>query len=484
MSRQLPIRGGTREPTPTNLASLPMQIIQKIISQLRQEDRKQLRLVSRRLRETVDENITKITIHEWELDDAEVSAAPAVHLINNWKRWPALKSLMAESDFDGINIDPLSSAWPCLEELDLVGCRLGPAGGAVLARGVENWPNLRKLGLRSNIGIDPIIIALSRVVLPLLEDFTIDRNPLGVNGSAALAVAASNWPLLRGLTIDQANLGDDGLYEMLNSEFSYLDELDLANNGLTPEACKVLVRKAQNLPSLTLLNLSLNALGSAGLQELSKGNFLNLEELFLCVDSIGFDRVGLQALNIAVTKWPKLSTLGLNNSLADEEALNGLFESPLPGLKWLTLANNDISVVGAAALASAVHRNCFPSLRGLSLNYVALDETAIRALFHNPWSTLEYLNLSGEDFGDIEAQALAECAEHLPALRTLELNNFNIGLRGIQLLSRGNWASGLQIDICDFESNFFTIGPITFDGDICETSIKFDRFLDPRQAFS
>jgi Ran GTPase-activating protein (RanGAP) involved in mRNA processing and transport len=119
-----------------------------------------------------------------------------------------------------------------LRQLSLFSNKIGPAGAAALAR--ARWSELREL------------------------DF--GGNPLGGAGGKALAEGAGLAPVAV-LQLSHCRLGNAGLADLLGSpHLRQVERIDLASNSVRRPGLEALVRAAEQLPRLMVLDLSGNNL--------------------------------------------------------------------------------------------------------------------------------------------------------------------------------------------------------------------------------
>jgi uncharacterized protein (TIGR02996 family) len=219
-----------------------------------------------------------------------------------------------------------------VESLDLTANGLDAEGVGTLAAG--EWEGLRRLVL--------------------------DGNPVGPQGSAALARSAS-LASLASLHLRTAGLGDDGLAAL--TALPGLRELNVSYNGIHSGG---VLRLSERWPAgLEVLDLSWNPCRDAGV-------------ITLC-----------QSAGLASLKALDLSYCELGHGAAEFIA-----HCPrLKNLETLNLATNRITDVGLVALAGSPHLG---GLRSLHLGNSGVTDKGAEALFDSPLlSRLEVLMLNG-----------------------------------------------------------------------------------------
>ena len=127
------------------------------------------------------------------------------------------------------------AAFPCMEELWLYTCGLGPAAAHSLARSFAHWPGLKTLSLSFNALGPEGVAALLAAPLPALEELWLGENGIGEQGAAAIAAASPRLPKLRDLSLYYNSLGDSGARTLAQAHFPQLERLDLRGNKMRAE---------------------------------------------------------------------------------------------------------------------------------------------------------------------------------------------------------------------------------------------------------
>ncbi|XP_032172823.1 tonsoku-like protein isoform X1 [Mustela erminea] len=226
-----------------------------------------------------------------------------------------------------------------------------------------------------------------------------------------------------------------------------LRELHLAGNRLGDGCAAELLAALGTMPSLMLLDLSSNHLGSEGLRQLAAGlqgqtTLQNLQELDLSMNPLG-DGCGW-ALASILQGCPSLSTLHLQACgfgpsffLSHQAALGSAFQDA-KHLKTLSLSYN---MLGPDALAHALQNLPAHTLQRLELSSVAagksdsgLVEPVVRYLAKEG-CTLAHLSLSANHLGNKAVRDLSRCLPCCPSLVSLDLSaNPDVSCVGLEEL--------------------------------------------------
>ncbi len=159
---------------------------------------------------------------------------------------------------------------------------------------------------------------------------------------------------------------------------------------------------------------------SISMEELRVAETLKADRRELGVD-------GAQGLSylLAGCAMPRLEVLTLScNSLGEvgvatvADALN-----PSIPLRQLDLSSNSVRELGVAAIARAMERGALPHLAKLALKNNDINDEGAAALAAAPHDALEWLNLSGNQIGEMGAIALAASLTGFKRLRRLSLDH-------------------------------------------------------------
>jgi uncharacterized protein (TIGR02996 family) len=295
---------------------------------------------------------------------------------------------------------------PWLETLRLRGVR---GAGVLRSLMLRGWflpftaLDLRQEALTDHV-IHPWLAADNLSGLESLRQLDLSYNRLGPFAIDAIIRAADHLPALRVLEIaGNRTIGDSALRRLVSSQLSSrLSSLDLSSTGITPEGFEHLANAV--FPSLETLDLSQNSLGRAGIASL------------IC--AVGLRHV--RHLNLQATIYEE-----------DTYAELGDWPEDWP-LERLDLSSNDMSEQGAIQLGAS------PLLRTLRLLYLTgrgIRASGLEQLLKGlPMPRLEQLALRRCQIGDDGAKLLANC-EALAHLRELDLDTAGLGPEGVAAMS-------------------------------------------------
>jgi uncharacterized protein (TIGR02996 family) len=255
---------------------------------------------------------------------------------------PALRSLRCTGLLDGgaLMTDVVAAPfWPRLEELELTHLALTSPSLRSLVEG-QPGTQLCKLDLsQCHIGVSgAILLAWTR--WPALETLLLRRNPLDDEGAGHLA--PGDFHALRTLDVAGCNLGPSGAEKLAAAPWlAGLRYLDLGWNGIGPAGLRLILRR--NWPNLRGLNLDENQLGDVGVRVLTGPESLapNLVGLHLRGNRI------TDAGAAWLADWPLLGqmrVLDLQVNRIGDAGGRALLESQYTqSLQWLALGINDLS---------------------------------------------------------------------------------------------------------------------------------------------
>lgn len=257
-----------------------------------------------------------------------------------------------------------------------------------------------------------------------LTEFHLEESNLSDESLKEIAIALSTHTRLEELHLDNI----DSVYGLamkglLTSRASTLKVIDFSFNNMNDEGMELLVAGMMHCCDLSQLSLSYNYntdfISAEGWRSLSKSKWLQsdscrLEELSLCY--IRIDDNGAIALAQGLTRLQTLKRLDLYHNSFGDEGLRALAKAMTNcgNLTWLNLSS--IKAAGLRALAT---------------------------FFQSKRCVLKSLAISGIDFGDEEAAALAG---GLLGNTSLTLLGFSL-MRGGSLTATG-W-SALSRLVCD-----------------------------------
>lgn len=207
-----------------------------------------------------------------------------------------------------------------MEFLDISGNGLGrPVGSCTCGNALKQFlgnlvnvtPALKSLCLDDN-ELETIYPLVSNKQWTCFQSLSLRDNPLGVKGARELAAAvkAGNLTRLSELRLAGCRLNDVGLTELLETQFSTLEILDLEQNGLTPYGGYKLVRVGAEkaiFPQLRSLQLGRNKLGDEAALFIASGKWCNIQR----TEIRNFKDVMLQGLVVGCSAFAVLAALEL-----------------------------------------------------------------------------------------------------------------------------------------------------------------------------
>jgi Leucine-rich repeat (LRR) protein len=292
--------------------------------------------------------------------------------------------------------------------------------------------------------------------LDSIEHLTSDQRQLGTSGARALSRAS--WRSLRGMALENANLGAPAGKELAKASFPELRTLNLSRNPLTDKGLAPLLasmpwprlevwslagcrlgddsaRKmaATNLP-LSWLDLSYNKLSTTGVQAVVASQTLtDLVEVRFGGAMLTGQDAGVLLDRIAL---PRLERLSLDGCKLWAKEITSLREGAVCStLRSLCLGRNPLGADGIAALADWKQ---LETLESLDLFSCKVDSKACEALAASPnLGRLRRLDLDGNPITQRGAEALAS-STMLNGLEELTLRSCHVPLDGLRgLLAPG-----------------------------------------------
>lgn len=322
-----------------------------------------------------------------------------------------------------------SSGFESLEELDLSANRIGAAGALDLASS-PFMRRLHRLRLADNdlgdAGLATLLSAPNSAGLraldvsqndlshagagllsgghPQLEELDLSRNPLGNEGAVALGEALARMRV-RSLRVNQCGFRGEHLALLLKGAAGRLRVLEASGNHLGETGAAALVRLPQ-ATCLVELNLADDELGPGGASAL-----------------------------VSAAKLASLVALNLDSNAIGDEGASALVRSSagLPALERLSMADNDIGVDGALALACST---LAARLNVLDLAHNRLGDSGAEAVAFQSWPGLRELRLADNGVGFAGVASLLG-DRGLSGLLGLDVtHNAQVGLLDLHSLSR------------------------------------------------
>ncbi|XP_067306386.1 ribonuclease inhibitor-like [Pseudorasbora parva] len=336
-----------------------------------------------------------------------------------------------------------------LETLKLVSCDITDNCCVTLGSALRSNPShLRNLDLSGNklgyLGIkllsDELGSSYSKLETLKLNDCDLTDEDC-VSLASALILKPSN---LREMDLSENKLGDSGVKLLSAGPESHLSKLTtfkLVNCGITCDGCAALASALRT--QLRELDLTGNKVEDSGVNMLAdelQNHYCQLEKLMLV--SCGFTDEGCAALASALrSNSSKLREMDLSkNKLSDlgMKLLSAGLENAHCKLEVLRLNDCEVSDEGCFALASALTSNS-SHLRELDLSDNKLGDFGVKMLcdgLEDPRCKLEILKLKHCGFTDAGCAALASVlGSGHSYLKYVDLSGNELGDLGVQLLS-------------------------------------------------
>ena len=278
--------------------------------------------------------------------------------------------------------------WERLEVLELACTQLD--AGSIEQLQTAKWPKLRYLNVAGNMLSAQAVKQLSRGHWPHLDVLNMGRTRHRVK-PAVQFLSNTQWPALRSLQLPDVGLKVEALVKLAQLDWPKLQHLDLSQNSLKHDA--ILQLSTCRLPQVTSLDLSANVLDAAAITSLCTAKLPLLENL-----ELRFCELSLQAVpELLKGHWPSLDSLNLARNK---------FWCPVP------VVLGDPWPLETAPMTTPWH-----DLKKLNLSSTGLTSVST-AVLHS-WSTLEELNLNGNELSDECALNIVNAG--LPVLKKLSL---------------------------------------------------------------
>lgn len=249
---------------------------------------------------------------------------------------------------------------------------------------------------------------------------------------------ANNDPGLTELDIYDDDFGDAGaklLAATLPSN-RMLTKLVLSDCGITHEGMAAIASSLCHESSIALLNVSSNDIGDHGAKSMSASLLKGWAPRELNVDYSGITHVGVEFI------------------------ANGVRHNT--SIEVLSLQGNDCGDRGATTIAETFPNN--RTLKVLDLEFCSITHEGVEAIADNLCnSSIEYLYLSGNDFGDEGAIALGNILKTRGGqcrLKNLYLRQSEVGNIGVAALSSALKTTGQELKKLDLEENLISDGGV------------------------
>ena len=427
-------------------------------------------------------NFNTIDLSSKGLLDSDVSSLTATLLL--LKNLGELRQFYLQGNSISYNgMTPLSSVLKkCsnLLVLNLSSNNIGGEGALILAGALAHCTKLLKLDVSSNNLGSNGAKAIARVLTgcPKMLELNISFNSIGCDGTEAIAQALRHCPALYELDISSNSLGVIGakyLADVIQC-CRFFWSLYANSNDIGDEGAIVLAEGLKRCCKLQVLKINSNDIGSEGacailedcrfidtldigfnnieLELIESRSYLcsRLRELNLCCNIFGNGNVcflrsfqNLTLLNIANIQLNSLGAQSLargisgslnirefhvrENSIGDDgaKAITGIL-SKCDSLEVLDVAHNNITAVGASALARAL-RSKKVSVLDFSKNAIGSKGASDLSASLNS-ATIRRLKFDSCVVGDEGAICLAQCLKHCSNLVELNISRNSIESSG------------------------------------------------------
>jgi Ran GTPase-activating protein (RanGAP) involved in mRNA processing and transport len=287
---------------------------------------------------------------------------------------------------------------------------------------------LQQVGTRT-VGLHVVIRELGRNTT--VTNLFIRYSELSRENNQQLKSMLRQNTALESLDLAADFIGSAGLAEIAPVLYhnTSIKALDLTNNSLhdseSSNALRELIRRNKTITSLCI---ALNAFGrnTAAVRSIAEGVRSNTTLQQLDLSRCGLDDQGILLLADAlVTRNATLLELDLCNNQITSLGVRALVDDNMEALKTLTkpsLSSNRIRSEGATILADALGRNDMSNLKRLDLNGCGIDADGVIAMVSTleQNTSLQILNLRGNDFGERGYMALAESLPNIKGLQQID----------------------------------------------------------------
>ena len=264
------------------------------------------------------------------------------------------------------------------------------------------------------------IASMLQTITPgTLRKLNLSHTAMSVDVAATFGAAHEGLSALLVLRLRGCSLGDGGvgliceaLHHPSSAASSPLTELALASNGLTPAAATHLADAVRELPSLVMLDLSYNELGSLGCVAIGEAISERrvLQSLSLSATGLHDEAVAQLAGLLSLTP---LVELDLDGNAASDYAMSALLEmaSRTQTLTTLRLSANAIGEIGARALAQHLSTRPGGPLRSIALanNPIGLKGGEALRICMRVCRSVTDLSLTGAGVAAEQLKDIDEC---------------------------------------------------------------------------
>eukprot|EP01012_Entosiphon_sulcatum_P011561 TRINITY_DN17063_c0_g1_i1.p1 TRINITY_DN17063_c0_g1~~TRINITY_DN17063_c0_g1_i1.p1 ORF type:complete len:636 (+),score=78.51 TRINITY_DN17063_c0_g1_i1:1777-3684(+) len=291
---------------------------------------------------------------------------------------------------------------------------IGAAGAGFLADGLRYNTTLQRLDVSNNTLKSRGVSELVKCGLGKLLVLDLRGNKMGSEGAAALSRALATTTSLRELRVDGNKLGDEGARQIAEAVRvnGSLEVLHAKQNGIAHNGGHALLSALCEHTSLRSLDVGQNRVFSAAVEVSRLLDTANqLRNLSLAANFVGIEHIAIIAEHI-----PSAKTLACVN-----------------------VSGNMLRAAGGSLLLESLLQSS--ALRHLAMKDCEMhfDERLATLLLQllKSCTTLESLEIAGNDLGEAVTVSLAQTLEALPnprSLRALDLSRCNVGPRAVTLL--------------------------------------------------
>lgn len=254
----------------------------------------------------------------------------------------------------------------------------------------------------------------------VLTDLSLWDNNIGDEGITAISQALKDNKKTNLATLNVAynNISFDGTAALASTliDSVVLTTLNLSNNRIDEEGGNLIANALKGNKVLTSLDIGNNFLRRGAIDianALEENN--TLTELSLSRNYI--DRDGGKELGKALITNKTLTDLNLSKNEIRDSGMTSLADALIENdtLKSLSLSFNTINLTDAESFASALLKNNTLTSLEFSKCFMRVDAAhrIIDALVDKETSTLQYLNISGNEFNSIVAEDIKEVVERI-----------------------------------------------------------------------
>ena len=266
---------------------------------------------------------------------------------------------------------------------------------------------------------------------------------LGPNSGRILAEILRKAKTLAYIKLGRNNLGYEGVNNLLKGIIysSSIVHIDLSNNGLTPEACSLVLRILRCHNSIASLNLSSevalnrNKIGKIGAGEVEL--YLKHNLVIGVLNFYGtFLKDAAQEISTGLKACKSLVSLNIGGNMFEPLDMKILVEAVLvSNLKILNLADNVIGNDGAIAISELLANDCI--IEQLNLKNNSIGVKGGKSIFTSLYSNFHLMKLD-LSLNPIKyfAEDTSYALENNYCLKDLNLSDCSLRYQTIHILSK------------------------------------------------